>query len=403
MTPDFRGTSWGVIARTAHLAELRRLLRSFPVVGVIGPRQVGKSTLARALRGKDKGTENYFDLEDPRALARLENPMLSLEPLRGLVVLDEIQRRPELFPVLRVLADRPRSPARFLVLGSASPELLRQGSESLAGRIAYHELGGFNLSEVKQVNLRKLWVRGGFPRAYAARSESESLRWRREFTRTFAERELAALEIGIAPTALSRFWTMLSHYHGQIWNGAELARAFGVSEKTVRHYLDVLTATFMTLRLQPWFENAGKREVKAPKVYLRDTGLLHYQLGIESYDDLLGHPKSGASWEGFAVGEIIQTLRADPRHCFFWALHSGAELDLLIVRGKRRLGFEIKLTDAPRVTPSMRSALDTLKLERLYVVHSGRDAFPLAERIEALPLARVARTFGSRAAIRDDE
>jgi uncharacterized protein len=384
-----------VIARTAHLAELRRLLRSFAVVCLIGPRQVGKSTLARALWGKDTAKENYFDLEDPRALARLENPMLSLEPLRGLVILDEIQRRPDLFPVLRVLADRPRSPARFLVLGSASPELLRQGSETLAGRIAYHELGGFNLSEAKQVNLRKLWLRGGFPRAYAARSDSESLRWRREFTRTFAERELAELEIGIAPAALSRFWTMLAHYHGQIWNGAELARAFGVSEKTVRHYLDVLTATFMTLRLQPWFENAGKREVKAPKVYLRDSGLLHYQLGIESYADLLGHPKSGASWEGFALGEIVHTLRADARQCFFWALHSGAELDLLIVRGKRRLGFEIKLTDAPRVTPSMRSALDILKLERLYVVHSGRDAFPLAERIEALPLARIGSAFGS--------
>jgi predicted AAA+ superfamily ATPase len=380
-----------MIARTEHLTELRGLLRSFAVVGLIGPRQVGKSTLARELRGARAEGRNYFDLEDPRSLARLENPMLTLEPLRGLVVLDEIQRRPELFPILRVLADRPRRPARFLVLGSASPELLRQGSETLAGRIAYHELGGFNLSEVKPANLRKLWLRGGFPRAYAARTDTESLRWRREFTRTFAERELAELEIGIAPAALGRFWAMLSHYHGQVWNGAELARAFGVSEKTVRHYLDVLTATFMTRRLQPWFENAGKREVKAPKVYLNDSGILHHQLGIQSYEDLLGHPKSGASWEGFAVGEIVRTLRADTRQCFFWALHSGAELDLLVVRGSQRLGFEIKLTDAPKITPSMRSALDGLKLERLYVVHAGSDAFPLAKNIEALPLARIER------------
>jgi predicted AAA+ superfamily ATPase len=320
--------------------------------------------------------------------------MLALEPLRGLVILDEIQRRPELFPVLRVLADRPRRPARFLVLGSASPELLRQGSETLAGRIAYHELGGFSLSEVKPANLRKLWLRGGFPRSYAARTDAESMRWRREFTRTFAERELAELQIGIAPAALSRFWMMLAHYHGQIWNGAELARAFGVSEKTVRHYLDVLTATFMTLRLQPWFENAGKREVKAPKIYLRDSGLLHYQLGLDSYEGLLGHPKSGASWEGFALSEVVRTLRADARQCFFWGLHSGAELDLLVIRGGQRLGFEIKLTDAPKITPSMRSALDALKLDSLHVIHAGNDAFPLAERIRALPLSQIQSELG---------
>jgi predicted AAA+ superfamily ATPase len=337
----------------------------------------------------DGPVSNYFDLEDPRHVARLESPLAVLEPLRGLVVMDEIQLRPELFPALRVLADRPKETARFLVLGSASPELLRQGAETLAGRIAYHELGGFDLDETTPKNLQPLWLRGGFPRSYTAKEDAQSFRWRREFAKTFAERELGLLELGIAPAALSRFWTMLAHYHAQVWNGAELARAFGVAEKTVRRYLDVLESTFMARRLPPWHENLAKRQVKAPKVYLRDSGLLHSFLGITTYDDLLGHPKSGASWEGFAIGEVTRHLRADPRDCYFWALHSGAELDLLIARGKSRVGFEIKFTDAPALTPSMRSALQALKLEHLYVIHAGRDTFPLAERVTALPLARI--------------
>lgn len=364
------------------------MLQQFPVVGLIGPRQVGKSTLARALHAGGSAS-NYFDLEDPRHVARLENPLAVLEPLRGLVVMDELELRPALFPALRVLADRPKRPARFLVLGSASPELLRQGSETLAGRIAYHELGGFDLDETTPKHLEQLWLRGGFPRSYTARDDTQSFRWRREFAKTFAERELGVLELGIAPAALSRFWTMLAHSHAQVWNGAELARAFGVSEKTVRRYLDVLESTFMAWRLAPWHENLAKRQVKAPKIYLRDSGLLHSFLGIIAHDDLLGHPKCGASWEGFAIGEVTRRLRADPRDCYFWALHSGAELDLLVMRGKRRLGFEIKFTDAPGLTPSMRSALEGLKLDRLYVVHAGRDAFPLADRVTAVPLARL--------------
>ena len=331
----------------------------------------------------------FFDLEDPRALARLESPMLALEGQRGLVVLDEIQRRPELFPVLRVLSDRARRPARFLVLGSAAPELLRQSSETLAGRIAYHELSGFDLSEVGPQALERLWLRGGFPPAFTARTEAASFLWRRQFITTFVEREISALELRLSPSTIGRFWNMLAHYHGQIWNAAELARAFGVSEKTVRSYLDFLVATFMARRLSPWHENLGKRDVKAPKVYLSDSGLLHALLGIQSRDDLLGHPKRGASWEGFAISQITSRLGAHPRECFFWGLHSGAELDLLVVRGSLRLGFEVKHTDSPQLTPSMRSALENLRLSHLYVVHAGKETFSLGPKLTALSLARA--------------
>ncbi len=373
---------------------LRRLLRQFPVVGLIGPRQVGKSSLARALIARTGRRAAFFDLEDPRALARLDSPMLGLEGLKGLVVLDEIQRRPDLFPVLRVLADRPGRPARFLVLGSASPPLLRQSSETLAGRIAYHELPGFDLSETGQRALERLWLRGGFPLSFTARTETASFLWRRQFVATFIEREIAGLELRLSPATVGRFWNMLAHYHGQTWNAAELARAFGASEKTVGAYLDFLVATFVAFRLPPWHENVGKREVKAPKVYLSDTGLLHAMLGLGTRDDLLGHPKRGASWEGFAIGQVVSRLGAHPRECFCWGLHSGAELDLLVMRGRSRLGFEMKHTDSPAVTPSMRSALDYLRLSHLYVVHAGTQTFPLAPKITALPLGHVWTDLG---------
>ena len=315
--------------------------------------------------------------------------MLALEGLKGLVVLDEIQHRPDLFPVLRVLADRARRPARFLVLGSASPSLLRQTSETLAGRIAYHELSGFDLSEVGPRALERLWLRGGFPLSFTARTEAASFTWRQQFIATFIEREIAELELRLPPAAIGRFWNMLAHYHGQTWNAAELARAFGVSEKTVRGYLDFLVATFVAVRLPPWHENVGKREIKAPKVYLSDSGLLHAMLGMATRDDLLGHPKRGASWEGFAISQLVRRLGAHPRECFFWGLHSGAELDLLVVRGRMRLGFEVKHTDAPAVTPSMRSAIDNLRLSHLYVIHAGEEMFSLGAKITALPLGRV--------------
>ena len=330
-----------------------------------------------------------LSLEDPADLARLQDPKLALEPLEGTVILDEIQRRAELFPVLRVLADRQACPARFLVLGSASPDLLRQTSETLAGRIAFHELGGFGLDEVGVESLDRLWVRGGFPRSFLASSDAESERWRRDFIRTFLERDLARLGVRIPAETMGRFWEMLAHYHGQTWNASELARAFGVSDRTVARYLGILEATYVVRRIRPWFQNISKRQVKAPKIYLADTGLLHSLLGLGTFRDLTGHPKVGASWEGFAIDVVVRRLQTWSNEIYFWGLHTGAELDLLVVRGNLRIGFEIKRTTAPRVTPSMRSALDVLQLQRLYVVHAGDTSFPMSESIQAIPLARV--------------
>lgn len=378
-----------VIQRSRHLARLRSLLDQFPVVGLIGARQVGKTTLAMALADEFGGEVTRFDLENPRHLYRLEDPMFALESLTGLVVLDEIQLRPELFPVLRVLADRRGTPARFLVLGSASPELLRQTSETLAGRIAYHELEGLSLEEVGVEQVEPLWLRGGFPLSFLAPSDAASRLWRQQFIRTYLERDLSELGIQLPSTTMRRFWTMLAHYHGEIWNGSELARAFGVSHKTVRGYLDTLCSTFMAKRLDPWHENLAKRQVKAPKVYLADSGILHTLLGLDSREDLLEHPKVGASWEGFAIGEVATHLGAHPEECFFWKLHSGAELDLLIRRGNIRRGFELKLTSSPRVTPSMRAALESLGLDELTVIHAGTDSYPLAPRIRAVALTRL--------------
>jgi predicted AAA+ superfamily ATPase len=378
-----------MIRRGRHLEALQGLLERFPVVGILGARQVGKTTLAHELAAHRPEPATFFDLEDPADLARLAEPMLALRDLRGLVVIDEVQRRPDLYPVLRVLADRPDRPARFLVLGSASPDLLRQTSESLAGRIYYHELGGFALDEVGVEARDRLWLRGGFPSSFLAESEAASAEWRRGFIRTFVERDLQQLGVAIAPEMLRRFWTMVAHYHAQVWNGAELARSFGISEPTVRRYLDLLTSALVLRRLQPWFENLGKRQVKSPKVYVTDSGLLHTLLNLETRKDLEGHPKVGASWEGFALCELLVRLGARPEESYFWATHAGAELDLLVVRGGRRLGFELKRTDAPRLTPSIRTALEDLKLERLDVVHAGEHTFPLGERVRAVALGRL--------------
>jgi len=372
------------IARAAHLARLKLLLRQSPVVALLGARQVGKSTLARALAAERRGTVRFFDLEDSRDIAELESPMLTLEPLRGLVVLDEIQLRPNLFPVLRVLADRPRSPARFLVLGSATPELLRQGSETLAGRVAFHELPGFDLDEVGASHLDRLWFRGGFPRSYLARNHSASADWRRDFIKTFLARDIPGFGSSIPAATLERFWAMLAHYHGQLWNGSELGRSFGVSHTTVRSYLDLLTGAYVVEQLPPWAENLGKRVVKSPKLYIADSGLAHSLLGIATPHELQRHPKLGASWEGFIIAQIRRHLAARREECFFWATHAGAELDLLVVRGAQRLGFEVKRTDTPAITASMRSALESLRLERIDVVHAGTRTYPLAPQIRAL-------------------
>ena len=331
----------------------------------------------------------HLDLESPRDLARLDDPLLALEDLRGLVILDEIQRRSELFPVLRVLADRPGVPARFLVLGSASPDLIRQGSESLAGRIAFHELGGFCLDEIGSAQHQRLWLRGRFPRSHLALSDEESEEWRRDFVRTFLERDLNQLGSSIPSQTLRRFWTMLAHYHGQTWNASELARAFGVAHTTVRRYLDLLTGTFIVRQLPAWYENLRKRQVRAPKVYLADSGLLHTMLGIGDYEALMGHPKVGASWEGFALDEVVHRLGARHEECFFWATHGGAELDLLVVQGRRRLGFEFKRTSAPHRTRSMHSAIADLSLDSLDVVHPGTETYSLGPGIRALALARI--------------
>lgn len=377
-----------MIARPGHERRLRSLLRTSPVVAILGARQSGKTTLARSLLRREPRAV-LLDLEDPETLALLADPMLALKDLRGVVVLDEVQRRPELFPVLRVLADRPRRPARFLVLGSASPDLLKQSSESLAGRIAFHELSGFSLAEVGVKGLRRLWLRGGFPRSYLAGSEPQSLRWRRDFIRTFLERDLPQLGVSIPASTLSRFWSMLAHYHGQLWNAAEFSRSFGVSDMTVRRYLDLLSGTFVVKQLAPWFENLGKRQVKSPKVYLADTGLLHSLLGIRDIGELERHPKVGASWEGFAIQAVLDRLGARPEECFFWATHAGAELDLLVVRGGIRLGFEVKRTVAPQLTRSMHVALGDLGLARLDVIHAGERTFPLGPRVRGVALNRV--------------
>ncbi len=382
-----------MIRRDRHVKRIRQLLARFPVVAILGARQVGKTTLARQVAERSRGSQTRFDLERPADLARLTEPGLALEPLRGLVILDEIQRRPDLFPVLRVLADRERRHARFLVLGSASPDLLRQSSESLAGRIAYYILRGLALDEAPDA--RKLWLRGSFPLSYLARSERESIGWRQELITSYLERDLPQLGIAIPSTTLRRFWTMLAHYHAQTWNASEFARAFGVADTTVRRYLEALASAFLVRVLPPWFENVAKRQVKAPKVYVADSGLVHTLLDIESIEQLEGHPKVGASWEGFALDMVIQRLEARPEECFYWATHGGAELDLLVVRGGRRWGFEFKRTDAPSPTKSVHVALSDLRLERLDVVHAGKETFPLGPKIRALSLWRMAEDLES--------
>jgi len=378
-----------MIERRAHRDSVLSLLKRHRVVAITGARQVGKTTLARRIAAEWQGPVCFFDMENPEDLARLSDPMLTLKSLRGLVILDEIQRLPGVFEVLRVLADR-RTPAlRFLVLGSASPTLLKQSSETLAGRIVYYPLGGFSLNEVGMERYPQLWLRGGFPRSYLAKSNAESEEWRRAFIQTFLERDLPQLGFSVRSVTLRRFWTMLAHYHGQVWNASEFARSFGVADTTVRNYLDLLTAALVIRQLPPWYENISKRQVKAPKVYIADSGLLHTLLNLRTQADLESHPKLGASWEGFVLNEVIRQLGARPEECYFWATHSGAELDLLVIRGRKRLGFEIKRTSSPKVTKSMLHAFNDLHLSRLDVIHAGNSSFPLADRIRAVSMMRL--------------
>lgn len=373
-----------MIERSVARAQVERLFRTHSAVAIEGPRQCGKTTLARMIGGDDA---SYFDLESSIDLRKLETPEQTLAPLSGLVVIDEAQRMPELFPILRVLLDRPGASTRYLLTGSASPELIRGLSESLAGRIGLMDLSGFDLGEVGPGNLRALWLRGGFPRSYLAAADSASSDWRSSFVRTFLERDLPQLGITIPATTLRRFWTMLAHYHGQVWNAAEFARSLGVDEKTARRYLDILAGSFLVRVLPPWFENLKKRQVKAPKVYVRDSGVLHSLLGLETHDDLAGHPKLGASWEGFVVEQLISALQT--RDAYYWATHGGAELDLLIHSRGKRYGFEIKYTDAPGTTKSMHVALEDLDLEQLWVVYPGTERYPIHERITVVPAAEI--------------
>jgi len=371
--------------RLGLIQRVRDALRRSRVVALLGPRQCGKTTIARQLVPAD--SPNYFDLEDPQRLIQLENAKTMLEPLRGVVVIDEVQHRPELFPLLRVLADRVPLPARFLILGSASPALLRQSSESLAGRIQRINMGGFSLQEVGLSAHSQHWLRGGFPLSFLAQTESESQLWRNQFIRTFLDRDLPQWGVTAPATALFRLWSMLAHYHGQVWSAAEPARSLGLSQNTIRRYLDILTDVFMIRQLQPWHANLKKRQVRASKIYFRDTGLLHELLGIRSEADLLTHPKSGASWEGYVVEETIRVI--EPDEVFFWATHQGAEIDLVLIKDGHMLGVECKRVDAPRMTPSMRIALDDLKLERIVVVYPGTLRYPIADRVEAVPLSAI--------------
>ena len=371
-----------VINRTRLRNEIRVALGRSRAVVLVGPRQSGKSTLAREFVAAD--SDNYFDLEEPGSPAALAEPMAELEARQGLVVIDEVQHAPELFRVLRVLIDRSNKPGQYLLLGSASPPLLRQTSESLLGRVEVIEVTPFTLEEVGVSAVSKLWLRGGFPPAFTAANDDDASVWCRNTVSRFVESDLPQFGVNVATPTMLRFWAMLAHVHGNIWNAADPARSLGVSEPTVRRYLDWLTQTFMIRQLQPWFENLGKRQVKSPKIYFRDTGLLHALLGVRSHGDMHRHPRAGASWEGFALEQVLRMTQPD--EAYFWATHTGAELDLLIMKYGKRIGVEFKRMDAPRLTPSMRNAMSDLKLDALYVVYSGKRRYRLADRIEAVPL-----------------
>ncbi|MYD72421.1 MAG: ATP-binding protein [Acidobacteria bacterium] len=368
------------IPRLARDATTQALGRS-PVVAIVGPRQCGKTTLARQLVAA--GSANYFDLEDPVSLGRLDEPLTALRDLSGIVVIDEVQHRPDLFPILRVLADREGNPARFLVLGSAGPNLLRQSAESLAGRIEYIELTGFQVSEVGVSRMDRLWVRGGFPRSFLAGTEANSLAWRRAFVRTLVERDLPQFGAQLSALVVHRLLAMVAHYHGQVLNVAELAAALNVSQGTVRRYLDLLHELFLIRQLRPWHENLGKRQVRRPRVYIRDSGLYHHLIGVGTMDALRQHPRIGASWEGFILEKVI--AEALPDETCFWATHNGAELDLLLMGRGARVGVEIKRVDAPRRTRSMAVAVEDLRLDALYVVYPGDTQYPIDDRITAIP------------------
>jgi predicted AAA+ superfamily ATPase len=374
-----------MIDRPAYLQKIKTALKRSPITALLGPRQCGKTTLARFLSQAVNAT--YFDVESPSDWHRLQNPQLVLGSLKGIVILDEIQAMPVLFNVLRVLADRRKTQAHYLILGSASPGMIKTVSETLAGRVEFVELSGFDLRETGSKPWKKLWLRGGFPRSYLAKSENDSQAWRENFIRTFLERDIPQLGISIPAPALRRFWTMLAHYHGQTWNASKIAGAMSLSDKTVCSYLDILTGTYMVRQLQPWHENIGKRQLKSIKIYLRDSGILHSLLSLTDQHSLFGHPQVGASWEGFALEQVYRIL--DLKEAFFWATHSGVEIDLLYFRRGRRYGIEIKFNEAPKVTRSMRIAQEELGLDHLWIIYPGEHRYPVDKKISVWPLQDV--------------
>jgi hypothetical protein len=388
----FKDYTCVMIPRTHLLKEIRTAFETVPIVSLLGPRQVGKTTLARAFAQELTGRVDVYDLESPIDLRRLSVPQMALSEPADWIVIDEIQRKPELFEILRVLADRDNAKTRFLILGNASPALVKGVTESLAGRVAFIDVPGFSLAETSADTLRKLWLKGGFPRSFLAPDPRVSQKWRQDFIRTFLERDIPELGIRIPSETLRRFWMMVAHYHGQIWNGAEFGRSLGISESTARRYLDILAGAYVVRILPPWFENIGKRQVKSPKIYVRDSGLLHSLLGIDSVHTLMGHPKAGASWEGFALEQTLIHLGA--RNAFFWRTHAGAELDLLVTLDGKRYGFEFKLSDAPGTTRSVHAAIESLGLEHLFVIYPGTAAYPLASHIRAVPLTDLPTLIG---------
>jgi predicted AAA+ superfamily ATPase len=367
------------------LERITRTHTHHPIAALLGPRQCGKTTLARMIAEREPCT--FFDLENPVDSRRLSVPMQALEGLSGLVVIDEVQRKPDLFELLRVLVDRPKNATRFLLLGSASPHLVRGVSESLAGRIGFIDLSGFDLQEVGWGQRDRLWIRGGFPRSFLASDEPASLAWREDFVRTFLERDIPQLGTTIPAETLRRFWTMIAHYHGQTWNAAQFARSLGTSEITARRYLDILAGAYVVRILPSWFVNMRKRQIKAPKIYIRDSGILHALMQLQTLGDVQSHPKLSASWEGFALEQVIGVL--DTRDAYFWATHAGAELDLLVRLGGKSYGFEFKYADAPGTSRSMHAAIEDLSLEHLWVIYPGHQEYPLHDKISVIPINAI--------------
>ena len=374
------------IQRTAEIELLKKLLRNNPIVAILGPRQCGKTTLSRQFSSQWPLDVTIFDLENPRDIQRLQEPLLALENIEGLIIIDEIQRSPDLFPVLRVLSDRYKK-TKYLILGSASRDLIRQSSESLAGRISYVEIGGFSLQLLGASKAEKLWIRGTFPRSFLASSEAASYQWRQDFIATFLERDIPQLGINIPAKSLGRFWKMLAHYHGQIFNASEIGKSLGISDHTAQRYLDLLSGTFMVRQLRPWYYNTKKRIIKRPKVYFRDSGILHALFALEGKKDVLLHPKLGASWEGFALEEVIKTAQLKEDEAFFWGVHAAAEIDLLFQKKGGLYGVEVKYAQAPNLTQSMRSALKELSLKHLWIIYPGKESYPLDRNVTVIPLA----------------